>query len=183
MQDVRVPAVRFVFVFFFGFEETWLRFNICMTPSMCLCLCLSLSLCLWKPSWCSLFMWHHLCLSCPSQQGAKPDGPTLIAFENYIENYEGKLYWRNLSENYSAGSSWKYWKWIGKQYNFEHCKLISVMWFWALLIKGCPLKQFERTNIEKIKPPHIEFGLTELPPVCQRVPSKLPGDTTVHVHT
>ena len=47
---------------------------------------------------------HHLCLSCPSQRGAKPDGPTLIAFENYIENYEGKLYWRNLSENYAAGS-------------------------------------------------------------------------------
>ena len=92
-----------VFVVFFGFEETWLMFNICMTPPMCLCL--SLCLCLWKPSWCSLFMWHHLCLSCPSQRGAKPDGPTLIAFENYIENYEGKLYWRNLSENYSAGSS------------------------------------------------------------------------------
>ena len=48
--------------------------------------------------------WHHLCLSCPSQRGAQPDGPTLIAFENYIENYEGKLYWRNLSENYAAGS-------------------------------------------------------------------------------
>ena len=47
---------------------------------------------------------HHLCLSCPSQRGAKPDGPTLIAFENYIENYEGKLYWRNLSGNYAAGS-------------------------------------------------------------------------------
>ena len=48
--------------------------------------------------------WHHLCLSCPSQRGAQPDGPTLIAFENYIENYEGKLYWRNLLENYAAGS-------------------------------------------------------------------------------
>ena len=58
----------------------------------------------WKPGSCSMFASHHLCLSCLSQRGAQPDGPTLIAFENYIENYEGKLYWRNLSENYAAGS-------------------------------------------------------------------------------
>ena len=51
----------------------------------------------WKSGGCPMFMWHHLCLSCPSQRGAQPDGPTLIAFENYIENYEGKLYRRNLS--------------------------------------------------------------------------------------